>query len=60
MKDVLIDIGQAWGRVEEQHIHKCFENLIIPDDYLKQWNETYNQNLQWPGPNFRGFQDPPT
>jgi len=59
MKDVLIDIGHAWDRVEEQHIHKCFEKLIIPDDYLKQWNETHNENLQWPGLNFRGFQDPP-
>merc|ERR1739842_200384 len=59
MKDVLIDIGHAWDRVEEQHIHKCFEKLIIPDDYLKQWNETNEENLQWPGLNFRGFQDPP-
>ena len=44
MKDVLYDIGHAWDRVEKQHIHKCFENLIIPDDYLKQWNETYYYN----------------
>merc|ERR1739842_23392 len=58
-KDVVIDVGQAWGKVKEQHIHKCFEKLIIPDDYVKQWNETHNEDVQWPGVNFRGFQDPP-
>ena len=36
-------------------IHKCFENLLCPEDYVKQYNETYNTAEQWPGTNFRGF-----
>ena len=57
MKDVVYDIGAAWDMVEDQHIHKCFENLISPEDYLNQWNETHSEDLQWPGPNFRGFKN---
>ena len=57
MKDVVIDVGQAWGKVKEEHIHKCFEKLICPDDYVKQWNETHNDDVQWSGVNFRGFEN---
>merc|ERR1711954_342517 len=58
MKDVLFDIGEAWGTVEATHIHKCFEKLINPEDYEKKYNEIHNTNVQWSGENFRGFTDP--
>ena len=58
MKDVVFDIGAAWETVEAPHIHKCFEKLIRPDDYVKKYNERYNTNVEWSGVNFRGFQDP--
>ena len=55
MKDVIMDIGGAWDTIDETLIHKCFENLLCPEDYIKQYNETYNTAEQWPGTNFRGF-----
>ena len=55
MRDVIMDIGAAWATIDAKLIHKCFEKLLCPEDYEKQYNETYNVNVQWPGINFRGF-----
>ena len=55
MKDVLLDIGDAWEKVEVTHIHKCFEKLINPEDYEKKYNERHNTSEEWHGLNFRGF-----
>ena len=58
MKDVLFDIDEAWEKVEPTHIHKCFEKLINPQDYVTKYNEKHNTNVQWDGVNFGGFTDP--
>ena len=38
-------------------IHKCFEKVMPPDDYVKAYNERYDAREQWPGLNRRGFDD---
>ena len=57
MKDVTMNIGTAWDGIEPPLIHKYFEKLVVPEDYLNQYNETYHKDDQWPGINFRGFTD---
>ena len=58
MKDVLLDIGAAWEKVDGPHIHKCFEKLINPQDYVTKYNEKHTTNAQWDGVNFPGFTEP--
>ena len=58
MLHVVRDIGAAWETVEKTHIHKCFENLLSPEDYVKEYNERYGACEEWDGLNFRGFQVP--
>ena len=57
MMHVVEDIGKAWGEIDDILIHKCFEKLVKPDEYTKQFNEEHDTNLQWTGKDFRGFSD---
>ena len=57
MLHVVEDIGAAWEEIDEILIHKCFEKLVNPDDYTKQFNEEHGTTDQWTGKDFRGFSD---
>ena len=55
MKDCIFDIGQAWESVDRPLIHKCFENLLSPDNYLFEYNVKYHRNDEWTGIDYGGF-----
>ena len=42
--DCIQDIGIAWGTIDIPLIHKCFENLLPPEEYVTAYNARYNAN----------------
>ena len=55
IKDSIYDIAKAWDSIGIPLIHKCFESLLSPVDYVKEYNGIYNRNEDWDGIIFRGF-----
>ena len=62
IKDSIYDIAKDWDSIGIPLIHKCFESLLSPVDYVKEYNGIYNRNEDWDRIIFRGFSlinDPP-
>ena len=36
-------------------IHKCFEKVMTPEEYVKEYNAKYNASEEWPSINWRSW-----
>ena len=55
--DCIQDIAIAWDTIDSALIHRCFENLLPPDEYVAAYNAIYNTSEEWTGINYIGFDD---
>ena len=39
IKDAIMDIGIAWDGIDEQLCHKCFENILDTNEFMRHYNE---------------------
>ena len=55
--DCIQDIPIACDTIDSALIHRCFENLLPPNEYVAAYNARYNASEEWTGINYISFDD---